>query len=165
MFNLILFQEAEVLLSKGAPGVMQFLIADVVDDAGQLRVSVRERAKALLPSKSPQHPTFAVEEIGGTVFYVAHQIGERHGGFETDQDMCVVGHAVDGQELLPAFPDDAGNILMEFLLVLFLDEILSTFDGKDNLEVDLRVSIRHVLSIVGVRQEQAIGKLLSCRNG
>jgi hypothetical protein len=35
--------------------------------------------------------------VGRTGFDVADEIGEAHVGFETDEDVGVIGHAMDGE--------------------------------------------------------------------
>ena len=81
MLNRILLEEAQLLLAKGAFCVMPFLIADVVDDSSELGVAIGECAKTFLPGETPGHPMFCVDEIGGCVLHVAHEVGERDRGF------------------------------------------------------------------------------------
>jgi len=75
VLDLILLEQAEILLAKGAPRVVPLLVADVVDNASELRVAVGEGAKAFLPGKAARHPAFGVDKIGGRVLHVAHEIG------------------------------------------------------------------------------------------
>src|SRR2546422_279572 len=93
-------------------------------------MAVRECAKTFLPGEAAWQPTLAVDEIGRGVLYVAHQIREGDGRFQADQDMGMVGHTMDGQELLLPFGDDAAYVFMKLLLVRLLDQILSASTAK-----------------------------------
>ena len=57
--------------------------------------------------------------------------------------MSVIRHAVYRDELLPLFPDDAGEVLLKFLLEVRLDQTLPHGDSKDGLNVDLRECVCH----------------------
>jgi len=67
---------------------------------------------------------------GGVALHFPHQVRQSHGRSETDQDMRVVRHAMDGQELLALVRYDAGNVFVEFFLVLPFDEVLTALYRK-----------------------------------
>src|SRR5882757_6120518 len=72
-----------------------------------------------------------------------HQIRERHRGPKADQNMRMVRHTMNRQQLLFPFPDNASEIFMEFLLVLLVNQALPPFDSKNNLKVDLGIRVGH----------------------
>jgi hypothetical protein len=58
-------------------------------------------------------------------------------GFQSDQDMDMIRHSVDGNQLLLFGPDNASNLLVDLFFVSLLNEALSPLDGKDYLNVNL----------------------------
>ena len=56
----------------------------------------------------------------------------------------MVRHIVDGNQFLFLTGDDAGDVLLEFIVVFRLDEVLSAFDSKHDVNVDLRVGVGHL---------------------
>jgi hypothetical protein len=46
-----------------------------------------------------------------------------------------------GQKFLVSFPGNTGYVFLEFFLEFGPDEVLTGFDGKDHLDVDLRVGV------------------------
>jgi len=137
VLDFILLEKPHVLVTKASPGVVPFLIADVIDDAGELRMAVGESAKTFLPAKAAQHPPFAVYEIGRAILHVAHHLRQGHRRLEPDQQVGVVWHAMHGQQLLLTLPHDAGHELVQLLLVLLLNQVLAPLDGKNDLKVNL----------------------------
>ncbi len=76
--------------------MMLFLVLDVANDVSQLRMRIGKSAKAFLPGKSARHPVVLIDVICRSGFDVANQIGQSDIGFEADQNVRVVGHAMDG---------------------------------------------------------------------
>ena len=122
---------------------MFFLVLDVSDDILELRVRVGERPKSFLPHEFSGYPPFLVYESCGTRLDVSDQIRDSDVGGDADKDMDVIGHRVDLDDLLFPVGDDAGDISVEFGFVLFWDEGLSRFDGKDDMYVELGIGICH----------------------
>ena len=56
----------------------------------------------------------------------------------------MVRHGVDLHDFLLFVVDDACHVFVEFGLVLFRDEGLSSFYGKHDVYVDLGVGVRHI---------------------
>src|SRR2546423_1291138 len=128
--------------------MMLLLIADITNDAGQLRMSVRKRPKALLPRESAQHPSLPINEIRGPVLYIANQNRERGSGFQSNQQMRMVWHAMHRQKFLSTLRDDAGHIFVKFLFEFAANQALAGFDSKNDLEIDLGVSVGHRKAIL-----------------
>ena len=54
---------------------------------------------------------------------------------------------MDRQQLLALSGDDARDVFVEFFFPFRADEILATLDGKDNLDVDLRIGVGHKFGV------------------
>src|SRR6266850_3718112 len=72
-----------------------------------------------------------------------HQIRERHRGPKANQDMRMVRHTMNRQQLLFPFPDNASQIFMELLLVSLVNQALPPFNSKNNLKIDLGIRVGH----------------------
>ena len=46
----------------------------------------------------------------------------------------MVGHVVDGNELLALRRHDASDVLLEFVLMLGFDQVLAFLHGEDNVK-------------------------------
>jgi hypothetical protein len=57
--------------------------------------------------------------------------------------MQMVGHIVYGNQLVPLRGDDAGDVFLQFVIVFRRDEILPAFNGKNDVQINLRVGICH----------------------
>jgi len=71
------------------------------------------------------------------------QVGKRNRGLLADKEMSVIRHAMNRQELLSAMGDDAGDVFVQLLFKFRSNETLSSFDGKDDLDIDLCVGVCH----------------------
>jgi hypothetical protein len=56
----------------------------------------------------------------------------------------MVRHIVNGNQLLPALRYDARDIFLQFGIVLRADEILPSFNSKNDMDINLRIGIGHV---------------------
>lgn len=123
--------------------MMFLLVSDIIDDVIQLRARIGKRAVSFLPFKSPKNPLFSIDEFCRICFDVSHQI--RYGGAwrYAHQNMDMIGHGIDLDDGLFFLFDDADDITVEFVFVLFRDEGLSTLNGEDDVYVDLRIGVRH----------------------
>ncbi len=55
----------------------------------------------------------------------------------------MVRHIVDRQELLILSRNNSSDVFLQLVVVFGWDEVLSAFDGKHDLDVDLGVGVRH----------------------
>ncbi len=147
MSNFELFKEPNVIFAKRAPGMMFGLILDVTDCGRDLRVATGNGVNPRLPAKPAANPPFAIDEVGRTVLEVPHQVRKSHAGSESYQHMRVVRHAIYGQQLLISLGRNARQLLLKLFLELGADEVLASFHGKNDLDVDLGVGVGHGLSI------------------
>ena len=120
-----------------------FLVFDVGDNIIHLRIRITESAKTLLPHKLSRYPSFSVNESCGTSFDISYQIGDSDIGSHAHKNTDMVRHRVNLHYLLFFVVNDAGDVLVEFCLVLFGDERLSSFYGKHDVYVDFGVGVRH----------------------
>ena len=60
----------------------------------------------------------------------------------------MIGHRIDLNDFLFPVCDDAGDISVEFGFVLFWDERLPRFDGKDDVYVELGVGVCHRSALI-----------------
>lgn len=72
--NIKFLQQRQIFVLERTFLMMRFLIADVLNDLVQLRMSIRKCAEAFLLIEMPPNPTFVVDEFGRTRFEVSHQI-------------------------------------------------------------------------------------------
>ncbi len=93
--------------------------------------------KAFLPRESPRHPALLVDVVGGARLDVADQIRQGDIRPQADQDMRVVRHAMDGDELLTLPADDAGQVFLQFLFALGANQALPSLHSEHDLNVDL----------------------------
>ena len=134
-----------VFLLKRPARVVLFLILDVTDHRRQLRMRIREPAKAFLPVETSGNPPIAIDEIRRSSLDVTNEIRKRDIWLLADQNMSVVRHAMDGQQLLPLSRHDAGHVFLKFFLPFTANQVLPSFDREDNLNVDLGVGVRHLI--------------------
>lgn len=57
--------------------------------------------------------------------------------------MQMIGHIVDGNQFLFLRRNNAGDVFLQFVVVLRRDEILPAFDGEHDVNINLRVGICH----------------------
>ena len=114
---------------------------DVADDRGEMGMRVRKRAEHILPIETPRNPSLAIDEIGCSGLDVTHQIGKGDAWLLTNQDMGVVGHAMDCQQLLPLRRNDPGYVFLELLFPFTADKVKPPVDRKDDLNIDLGVGV------------------------
>lgn len=123
--------------------MMLLLILNVANDRVQLRVTIRKCTKAFLPIEPPFDPAFFIDEFRGIGFDCAHQIRQCHTGFQTNQQMDVIGYTVNLNELLFVTANDACDVFVKLILELRPNQILSSLHRKNDLNVNLRISVRH----------------------
>ena len=74
---------------------------------------------------------------------VTDQVRQCHVRLETNQNMRMIGHTVDCQQLLALPGDDAGDVFVQLFFAFGADEVLPTLDGEHGLNIDLCVSVSH----------------------
>jgi hypothetical protein len=57
--------------------------------------------------------------------------------------MQVVGHIINGNHFLLFAGDNPRDLLLQLIVVFYPDEILPAFNGKYDVNVNLRVGVRH----------------------
>jgi hypothetical protein len=78
-----------------------------------------------------------VNKITGIILYIPHQIGQSHGGLQTDECMHVIFHTVYDDRLMSLVGDDAAHIFKDLLAPGLMEEVLSSLYSKNDLNIDL----------------------------
>src|ERR1051326_4837338 len=99
--DLELLQQRQIFVLKRSPLVMPFLVLNVTNDHVQLRMSVREPPVTFLPREFPASQFLAVYPIRRVRLNVTNKLRNRHRRPQADQDVKVIGHAVDLKQFLP----------------------------------------------------------------
>ena len=60
----------------------------------------------------------------------------------------MIRHAVYGQYFMTLALDDAGYVFVQFMLPFPVDQRLSVFHGKNQMEMDFSVRIRHLRLVI-----------------
>jgi hypothetical protein len=71
----------------------------------------------------------------------------RFNAIDADEQMQVIGHIIDRNQLLLLSRDNSGNVFLKFVVMLRLDKILSALDGENNMKIDLPVRVCHELKM------------------
>ena len=111
--NLELLQPCQVLILECSSPMMLFLVSNVANDRVQLRMTVGERAIAFLPTEPSANPLFLVDEVRRVCFDISNEIRQSHNRLQSDQYVNVIGHSVDGDQLLFAVSHDPGDVLVQ----------------------------------------------------
>ena len=106
-------------------------------------MGTRESAISFLPPELSLDPIPVVDKSRRIGFDVTNQIRNTLVGLQAHQNVDMVGHAVDGDELLSLIGDDAGGVFMQFFLVFLPNQVLSPVYGEDNVNIDLGECICH----------------------
>jgi hypothetical protein len=101
-----------VFLAKRFAVMMLFLIDDIFYNGINLRMRIREGAKPFLPVKFSARPNLLIDEIAGIPLDVPNEIGERPIRLHPYKDVYMVGHCIDGDELVPLVLNDSCDILV-----------------------------------------------------
>ena len=82
-----------------------------------------------------------VNVVRRTGFDFANEVGYRFVGLQANEYVRVIRHAMYGNKFLSLVRYDAGDVTMKFFFAVGEDEALAAFDGKDEVNVDLRKRI------------------------
>ena len=83
---------------------------------------IRKRTIAFLPTESPANPSLLVDELRRINLDVLNEFRQSHRRFQSDQNVNVIGHAVDGDQFLFAVLNDASYVLVEFFFEFRSDQ-------------------------------------------
>jgi hypothetical protein len=126
------FKEVHIFFMKCLLVMVHFLIQDVIVNILDLRMSVGKGPTTFLPTEFALYPGMVVDEVGGVVFHIPNKVRQRHGRFEPNKGVNMIGDAIDNDGLLPLVFDDARHIFENFVSPWFLKQVLATLHGKDN---------------------------------
>jgi hypothetical protein len=92
--------------------MMRGLITNIFGDAIQVRMGHGKRPVAFLPEKMTSDPPLLVNVIGRSYLHVADQVCWSDARFQTEQQMCVIGHAVDCNQFLAFSCDNSSDVFL-----------------------------------------------------
>jgi hypothetical protein len=78
-----------------------------------------------------------VDEIRRIILDIPHQIGQSHRRFQPDKHMHMIFNAVHDNRFLPLVPDDTCHVFENFLPPIFLQEVLASLHGENDLDINL----------------------------
>lgn len=136
-------QKIEVFAVKRFSAMMSLLIANVIRHAIKIGMRNRKGTVTFLPRKPATNPSSLVDVIGRSRLNVADQIRRSNIRFKTKQNMRVIRSAVDRNQFLALSRNDPRNVFLELFAARGIDYACPTGDSEDNVEIDLRVGIRH----------------------
>lgn len=105
-----------------------------------------KRPETFLPTKTEGCKAFFFDKIGGFCFQDLHGAGKGNGGIGPYQDVCMVGHKVNGQEFVLFVLQQARHVPLGFLPEFGFDECLAVLNRKNQMDVKLCVRIGHGLA-------------------
>src|SRR6266446_6392183 len=108
--NLEFLEPCQILIFECSSMMMSFLISNVANNRIQLRMAVRKRAIAFLPTEPSTNPPFLVDEVRRVRLDIPNEVSQCHCRFQSDQDVNVIGHAIDGDQFLSAVCNYAGYV-------------------------------------------------------
>src|SRR5260370_22051942 len=116
-----LLEKLEIFPPERFARMVSYLVPDVGDHALQLRVAIGKCTETLLPTKAAHHPPILVDMVGRAGLDVPNKVRQSDVWFEPTENLRVIGHAVDGDELLALTGHDARDVLVQFLLAFRAD--------------------------------------------
>ena len=146
MLDLEFFEKVQVFLLEGLLCMMLFLIQNVVVHISDLRMTVRKSPVTFLPVEPALDPCVIVDEICGIIFDISHQIRYRHCRFQPDKYMHMIFHTVNNDRFLSLVFDDPCHVFEHFITPFFLEEILASLHGENDLNIDLGICSSHACS-------------------
>src|SRR5688572_4396132 len=102
-----------------------------------------EATIALLPSEVLMLDQSLVNPFGGTAFYLLEHFGVRQVGAIANQQVNVVGHAVDCQKRATEVAKDAADEWVEALFPVWGDQVRAVLGAEDGMVVILGVGGGH----------------------
>src|SRR5712692_8191816 len=116
--------------------MMLLLVLNVANDRVELRMSVRKSAVAFLPAKPSANPFLLVDEIRGIGFDVSDQIRQGHRWLQSNQNVDVVRHSVDRDQLLAIVSHNSRHVLVKLFLELRTNEGKPPINREHSLTVN-----------------------------
>ena len=110
--NMMPFQKRSVFLLKRLSAMMRLLIENVVGNTVEMGMGRGKRAVTFLPRKPASQPPLLVNVIGRSCLDVADQVCWSDARFQTEQQMCVITHAVDRNQFLAFSCDNSSDVFL-----------------------------------------------------
>ena len=84
-----------------------------------------------------------IDKVRRISFDVAYQARKRRVRFHTDENVHMVGHAVDCNKFIALILNDPGRVFVQSFLPRWHDEHITMLDGVNNMNIDLGVCVCH----------------------
>ena len=110
--NVMSLQKFNVLLLERFSAMVRLLIANVIAYATEIQMRNGKRTEAFLPRKPASDPLLLVDVIGRSGFDIADQICRSNAGFQAEQQVCVIRHAIDCDKLLTSSRHDSRDLFL-----------------------------------------------------
>ncbi len=107
------------------------LSQDIIYHVIQLRTGIRKGPVPSLPFKATWYYTILIKPFAGVTFQVLHQVSNGLVGVQSDQQMCMVRHAVNGQRFVPVAAYDTYQVLLKPFTQRFENQLLTPLHGKN----------------------------------
>ena len=147
----------QFILKRHTPMVLP-LILDVSLNGRHERLAVGECSITTLPTERTMKEVL-VNPFGRLYLQRLYKVGYRLTGMHADEDMYMVGCAVDGMNKMLAVFAGTNQVSVEFALPAVLDKSFASAYGKDKVHVDLCVGVSHCVLFVFI-VSHAYGMLL-----
>jgi len=157
-FDLIPFQKRQILPLKRPLPMALGLITDILNHAPEIGLRDAERSVAFLPAKAATEPPLFVDVVGTPAFDFADYLRKPACRIIAEQNVGVIRHAVDGDELLLQRRGDAGHVALQFFAVLFADAAHPPVYGENDVEINLRVRVGHGFSHAAPTELWVVGR-------
>ena len=139
----------QFLLKRHLP-VMLPLILDITLYCRNQRFAIGESPISTLPTETAMKE-IVVYPLRRLDFQRLHKVSHRFTRMHANENMNMVGSAVDSMYEVLAVLACADDIAVEIVLPSFIDESLAMADGKNEVHVDLGVGVGHLLILISVK--------------
>src|SRR5581483_2313677 len=104
---------------------------------------VRKSTVTLLPIECAREPFLLVNKVAGIGLDLPNQVGQCHKWPKSNQNVDVVGHTVDRDQLMFLVRNNTCHVALKLLPVLRRNQILSTLWCEDYLYINLAIGVCH----------------------
>ena len=141
IINAKIIQNFDIFLLKCLLFVMLNLILDIARHIRDGGSGVAENPVPVLPGKPTWTIEFLVNPQGGATFHISHQHGTGNIWVHTRQNMDMICHSANAQQLASVIGDAPRHVFVQFFLPIGLDKTLSVLYSENVMVVNLRIPI------------------------
>lgn len=123
--------------------MMFFLVHHVIIDLAYLAMPVGKSTVAFLPLKFPFYKSFFVDPFRGFALYYLHQIRNGLCGVQTNEEVNMVGHTIDGNHFMLMILYNPSCVFEKLFFPRWLNQANPILNGKYKLNVELGKGVGH----------------------